>query len=49
VRLGTKDKCHKDCRQRQLKIAEFWEKSCPQRYEEVGAFEVTEDDQKDII
>ena len=46
VRLGMNDKCRKDCRQRQSKIVEFWEKSCPQCYE-VGVREVTEDDQSD--
>jgi hypothetical protein len=32
VQQGMDDKCHKDHRWRQLKIAESWEKSCcPQR------------------
>jgi hypothetical protein len=46
VRRGMDDKCRKDYRRRQLKIVEYWEKSCPQYYE-VGVREVTEDDRND--
>jgi hypothetical protein len=46
VRRGMNDNCRKDYRRRQLRIAEFWEKSCPQYYE-VGVREVAEDDLND--
>jgi hypothetical protein len=42
VKRGMDDKCRKDYRRRQLRIAEFWEKNCPQYYE-VGVREVAED------
>jgi hypothetical protein len=46
VKRGMDDKCRKDYRRRQLRIAEFWEKNCPQYYE-VGVREVAEVDLND--
>jgi hypothetical protein len=46
VRRGMDDKCHKDCRRRQQRIAEFWKKNCPHCYE-VGVQEVSAEDLND--
>jgi hypothetical protein len=46
VRRGMDDKCCKDYRCRQLRIAEFWKKNCPQYYK-VRVQEVAEDDLND--
>jgi hypothetical protein len=40
------DKCCKDCRQRQQRIAEFWKKNCPHHCK-VGVQEVSEDNLND--
>jgi hypothetical protein len=46
VRQGMDDKCRKECRRRQQRIAEFWKKNCPHCHE-VGVQEVPEDNLND--